>query len=134
MDPDSDPAVNARRRRALLVAILAFPVAVGLATLGTTLDILPGWVQLEEAPAPTVVPAERPRLDLPGGPVVQPPVVPGPPPAEVPTLEGPPPPVTGPPPGPTGSEGDAGLAAGGSPDIPGGTGSGPPAPGPAGSG
>ncbi|MGH3823363.1 MAG: hypothetical protein ACRDRA_11125, partial [Pseudonocardiaceae bacterium] len=126
MDADPDPAVDARRRRVLLIAILAFPVIVGLATWAAAKGILPGLVQLE-APAPAVVPSVPAGPTVPGELVVQPPVEPAPLPAEIPAPQAPPqappPPAAVPAPDATGPAGGAGPAAGGSGTIPGGPGS-----------
>lgn len=134
MDADSNPAVDVRRRRTLLIAILAFPLVAALATWGAAgLGIIPGWVRLE-APPPAVVPATPPGLEVPGGLIVQPSGDPESLPGAASTVEAPPPRD------PTGSVGDARPADGGTPNpggtgsIQGGTGSVAPDPGPAGSG
>ncbi len=132
MDTQPNPKVDARRRRALLVAILAFPVAAGLATWGAAgLGVFPGWVHLDEGPAPAVVLPALPGSNESDALIVQPSVEPGPLPTTMSAVEEPPPPAVVPPSGPSGSAGDAGSAASGSPDTSGGTGSGAPVPPPA---
>jgi hypothetical protein len=79
MDTDSSPmGVDRSPRRAVLAAVLGFPVVAVLVTLGGGLGILPGWVQLDEPPARADEFAQpTPRLDPRGGSIVQPPARPG---------------------------------------------------------